>query len=78
MNKVLEDSLLSFYAALSEKGTAVSVDMTEQKIVRTLNADSLSRVFANLFNNALKYSDGDLDVYSVRAASYSFFNQAHS
>ena len=76
VNKVLEDSLMSFYAALSEKGIAVSVDMTEQKIVRTLNADSLSRVFANLFNNALKYSDGDLDITLSEPCVITFSNQA--
>ena len=76
VNKVLEDSLMSFYAALSEKGIAVSVDMTEQKIVRTLNADLLSRVFANLFNNALKYSDGDLDITLSEPCVITFSNQA--
>ena len=76
VNKVLEDSLMSFYAALSEKGIAVSVDMTDQKIVRTLNADSLSRVFANLFNNSLKYSDGDLDITLSEPCVITFSNQA--
>jgi len=36
--------------------------MPQRKIVRSLHAAMLSRVLGNLMNNALKYSDGDLEI----------------
>lgn len=60
VNAVLEESISSFYAVLQEKNMTPDIHITEQKIVRELNAAALSRVFSNLIGNAIKYSDGDL------------------
>ena len=62
VNQVLEDSIMGYYAALTEKGIVPKVELTDRKIVRTLNRAELSRVFSNLLNNAIKYSDGDLEI----------------
>ena len=62
LNQVLEDSILGYYSVLSEKGMKLAVDITENKIVRTLNRTYMSRIFSNLLNNAVKYSDGDLKI----------------
>lgn len=62
VNNVLEDCIMGYYAALCEKGIEPSVRITEKKIVREISRADLSRVFSNLMVNAMKYSDGDLDI----------------
>lgn len=62
LNRMLEDCVMNYYAALSEKKINLTVDITESKIVRKLNKVQTERVFSNLVSNALKYSDGDLSI----------------
>lgn len=62
LNEVLEESIAAFYASLKEKGITPEIRLTDKKIIRYLNRPALSRVFSNLINNALKYSDGDFSV----------------
>ncbi|MCI5903835.1 MAG: HAMP domain-containing histidine kinase [Oscillospiraceae bacterium] len=62
VNNVLEDCIMGYYAALCEKGIEPSVHITEKKIEREISRADLSRVFSNLMVNAMKYSDGDLDI----------------
>lgn len=60
VNQVLEDCIMGYYAALTEKGITPEIELTEEKVIRTVNKSALARVFNNLMNNALKYSSGDL------------------
>ena len=62
VNEVLEESAAAFYAVLTDRGIKPNIDITEEKIVRSADRGALSRIFANLLNNAVKYSDGDLDI----------------
>ena len=62
INSVLEDSVMGFYAALCERRIEPVIRITQRQVVRQLNRAALSRVFANLIGNALKYSDGDLSI----------------
>ena len=62
VNNVLEDCIMGYYAALCEKGIEPSVHITEKKIEREISRADLSRVFSNLMGNALKYSDGNLNI----------------
>lgn len=62
LNSILEESILSYYAALQEHGITPEIEITEKKIIRNINKNAMSRVFSNLLNNAVKYSDGDLQV----------------
>ncbi len=78
VNSVLEDSIMGYYAALSEKGIEPSVHITEKRITRRLNRGDLARVFSNLISNALKYSDGDLDISLDGDGVISFSNTAAS
>ncbi len=78
VNSVLEDSIMGYYAALSEKGIEPSVHITEKRITRRLNRGDLARVFSNLIGNALKYSDGDLDISLDDDGVISFSNTAAS
>ncbi len=73
---VLEESLLAFHAALSERGITPGIDMTEERVVRRLNQAALSRIFGNIVGNVLKYSDGDLEVRLEGDGAIVFTNAA--
>lgn len=76
INKLLEDSIMGAFGALTEKGITPKVDITETKIVRTLDPNALSRVFSNLLSNALKYSSGELEITLREPCVITFSNQA--
>ena len=62
VNGVLEESIAAFYGALTSRNIQPEIHITENRIERQLNRESLGRVFSNILNNALKYSDGDLAI----------------
>ena len=62
LNASVEEAIVSFYAALTERGVTPRVSLPGERVVRELDRAALSRVLGNLLNNALKYSGGDLDV----------------
>lgn len=76
VNDILEQSLVSFYAALTKSGIAPQIDITEKKIIRTLNRTAFLRVLNNILNNAVKYSDGDLNVLLSEKGKIIFSNTA--
>ena len=76
INHVLEESIASFYTALSERSITPHIQMPEEKVVRTLDRSALIRIFSNLLNNAIKYSDGDLEIALTEAGEISFTNTA--
>ena len=76
VNQALEDSIMGYYGAFTEKGIVPDVEITEQRIVRQLNPAYLSRIFSNLLNNALKYSDGDLEIRLRDSGELTFANTA--
>ena len=76
VNQVLEDCIMGYYAALTEKGIAPEIDLTEEKVIRTVNRSALERVFNNLMNNALKYSAGDLFISLSPEGEVVFSNTA--
>ena len=78
VNRVLEDCIMGFYAALCKRGIEPLVRITQTQIVRTLNSADLSRVFSNLMGNALKYSDGDLRISLDENGVITFSNTASS
>ena len=62
VNGVLEESIAAFYGALTSRDIQPEIHITETRIERQLNREALGRVFSNILNNALKYSDGDLAI----------------
>lgn len=76
LNAVLEESIAAFYAALSERGITPAIHMPEKTIIRQLNKAALSRVLGNILNNALKYSDGDLEIEMKTTGEITFTNTA--
>ena len=76
VNKILEDSIMAHYGALSQKGISPDIEITENKIIRKANSEYLSRVFSNLLNNAIKYSSGDLCITLSNTGRIVFSNKA--
>lgn len=74
--QVLEDSIMGYFAALNEKGIVPEVQLTEEAVLRELNQEYLARIFSNLLNNALKYSDGDLLIKLSAEGVITFTNTA--
>lgn len=76
VNQVLAESVSGYYAVLTKHGITPNIHITENKIIRMLNKTSLSRVFSNLLNNAVKYSDGDLEITLSDTGEIVFSNSA--
>lgn len=76
INSVLEESIAAFYTVLNERGIIPKINITENRIIRNLNRSALARVFSNLLNNAVKYSDGDLDITLADSGEIVFTNSA--
>lgn len=62
INNVLEDCISSYYAIFKEKGITPNINLCEQKIVRSVDKTALIRIFNNVIDNAIKYSEGDLTI----------------
>ncbi|WP_279073541.1 sensor histidine kinase [Amedibacillus dolichus] len=76
INNILEESIASFYTALKEKQIVPKVSIPQKKVIRDLDRFVLSRIFANLLNNAIKYSNGDLEVTLSENGEIRFINHA--
>lgn len=62
LNLALEESIAGYYGALKEAGITPRICIPEKKVMRQLNKAALSRILANVIGNAVKYSDGDLEI----------------
>lgn len=74
----LEESLLSFYAIMQEKGIHPEIELPDEPVWRQLDAGAVNRIFSNVISNAVKYSDGDFSVVMDSSGSITFSNTAHS
>ena len=76
LNSVLEETIAAFYAALTTRGLRPQIHMSGKRVEKQLNREALARVFGNLLNNALKYSDGDLEITLYDNGEITFANAA--
>jgi signal transduction histidine kinase len=76
VNDVLEESIAAFYATLKGRNITPTISMPDTKVYCNLDRQALSRVFSNLLNNAIKYSDGDLDIVLKNNGEITFSNTA--
>ncbi|MEE1519456.1 MAG: HAMP domain-containing sensor histidine kinase, partial [Dialister invisus] len=76
VNRILEGSIAAMYAVLKRHRITPDITMTDHTVLRTLDPSSLSRVFSNLLNNAVKYSDGDLSITLSEDGTITFSNTA--
>lgn len=72
----LEESLLSFFGVMEQRGIQPEIHLPEGPMYRQLDRSALSRVFANIISNALKYTDGDFAVSMDGNGNMNFSNRA--
>ena len=76
INQLLAECISGFYPALSEKGITPDISISDKRIERNVNKAALTRVFTNLLNNAVKYSEGDLKIILTDECEIVFSNHA--
>ena len=76
LNHILEESLASYYGAMTQAGITPRISTPKQAVMRCLNRSSLTRIFGNIIGNALKYSSGDLSVNMTEDGIIVFSNRA--
>ena len=74
--RILEESLISFEGTMQQANIAPEIQMPNAPVWRVLDASAVARIFGNLINNAIRYSDGDLSVRMDADGSISFINTA--
>ena len=76
LSRVLEENLLSFYGVMQERKIVPRLNLPEKAVWRELDKTALNRIFSNIINNAVKYSDGDFAVQLTADGDMSFTNSA--
>ena len=76
LSRVLEENLLSFYGVMQERKITPQLDLPEEAVWRELDKTALNRIFSNIINNAVKYSDGDFTVRLTADGNVTFANSA--
>ena len=76
LNRVLEETLLSFEGELKLKGITPDITIPSDAVQRTLDSSAVTRIFSNILNNAIKYSDGDLFFRLQQDGTITFSNSA--
>lgn len=74
--KVLEETLISFEAALQEANIVPDIQLPAEPVLLKLDPTALTRIFSNIINNVIKYSDGDFSVVLDKNGSIIFSNTA--
>ena len=74
--RILEESLISFEGTMQQADIAPEIQMPNVPVWRILDASAVARIFGNLINNAIRYSDGDLSVRMDANGRISFINTA--
>ena len=76
VGRVLEECLVSFYGAMSQRNMNPEISITDIPVERFLDPNALNRIFSNIISNALKYSDGDFCVNMDDEGAVTFSNTA--
>ena len=74
LNRLLEESISAYYGALKQHRITPRITLPERNVIRHLNRNACSRIFGNLISNAIKYSDGDLDITLGEDGEITFSN----
>ena len=72
----LTTSLAAFYGPLTQRGITPELHLPDAPVYGHADPTALRRVFGNILNNAVKYSDGDLQVTLTADGAVTFSNHA--
>lgn len=78
IGNVLEETIVSFYGALKQKGITPQIEISKIPVIRQLDKNQTTRIFSNIVSNALKYSDGDFSVKLSEHDEIIFSNKAQN
>ena len=73
---VLEECIAACYAQFGQQKIVPAISLPSRKVIRNLDRSALARIFSNLLNNALKYSNGDLEICLRESGEIEFSNTA--
>ena len=76
INRVLEECILSFYAAFKDKGIEPEIELPEHSIYVECDRKSANRIFENIISNALKYAVDSLQIKLDEKGQVVFSNPA--
>ncbi|MCI9157164.1 MAG: HAMP domain-containing histidine kinase [Lawsonibacter sp.] len=78
LRRCLEESLVSLYASLTQRGIVPEISLPPEAVVRSLDPSAVGRIFGNIISNALKYSGGDFSAALDGDGTATFSNAAPS
>lgn len=78
INELLEESIANFYTVLKTKNIIPKIEITEEKIYKTIDRSTITRVFENILSNVAKYSTGEFEVLLNKDGKIRFSNKASS
>nr|MDE6757736.1 HAMP domain-containing histidine kinase [Clostridia bacterium] len=62
VNLLLQETLFSFYSRFTERDINPNVNICDSPVLRITDKNSLTRIFSNIIDNAIKYGDGNFSV----------------
>ena len=74
INHILEESMSAHYALITQNKIIPDISITDIKIIRDINKKALLRIFQNVISNAVKYTDGDLNIILDDSGIITFSN----
>lgn len=78
INEILEETLANYYIIFKEKDIIPQIEITEEKIYRMVDKNTIIRVFENILSNVSKYSNGDFKIVLNKEGKITFSNKATS
>lgn len=74
LNNILEEGVSAYYASLKEQNIVPQIKLPKKKVKRNLDKNALMRILGNIISNAIKYSDGDLNISLSESGEFVFSN----
>ena len=62
LNEELEIALAASYNSMKEKGITPLIEISSEPAVRNLDRKALQRILSNFISNAVRYTDGDINI----------------
>lgn len=78
LNDIIEDMIGSYYSLFISNNIEPNIKITKFKIIRTLDENTVIRIFENIISNAIKYSDGDFNIVLDETGLITISNKASS